>query len=289
MLITKLNLYNTEWLDVVFKNRNKSYGAYDLRKHNGTNMLKSLLITFSAVGVGIAFYSFMNNRGSGEISSVPIFNPEKDTMIVVPILPPPKEEEKVFEATPKTELPKVAPKAEKVKTTAIPTHVTNDEAKAVEPTPTDKIEGAIGPTNQDGPATAANIPAGTENGKEGGSGTNDGNGEGASNEPVGIAGLTSLPEPFDGMDGWNKYLSRNLRYPAIASEEGKSGRVFISFIIEKDGKLTDIKVEKGAGYGFDEEALRVLKKAKAWKPGTQNGRPVRVRYTIPISFTITNN
>lgn len=287
MLITKLNLYNTEWLDVVFKNRNKSYGAYDLRKHNGTNMLKSLLITFSAVGVGIACYSFTHK--APVIEPPPISPTEREIPIEMKNIHPPKEEEKVFEATPKTELPKAAPKTEKVKTTVIPTNVTNDESKAVDPTPIDKIEGAISPKNQEGPATEINIPAGTENGKAGGTGTGDGGEDGSGNEVKGLAGLTSLPEPYDGMDGWNKYLSRNLRYPAAASEVGASGRVFISFIIEKDGKLTDIKVEKGAGYGFDEEALRVLKKAKAWKPGTQNGRPVRVRYTIPISFTITNN
>ncbi|MBE9586252.1 energy transducer TonB [Mucilaginibacter sp. JRF] len=286
MLITKLNLYNTEWLDVVFKNRNKSYGAYELRKHNGTNMLKSLLITFSAVGVGIAFYSFTHRS---PVIEPPLISPtDKRTDVVLKeMVTPPKKEEKVFEATPKTELPKAAPKADKVKITAIPTNVVRDELAKTDPPVINDIKGAIGPTNEEGKATELNIPEGKDNGTPGGSGTGDE--EGTSNEPVGLGGLTSLPEPIDGMDGWNKYLSRNLRYPAIASEEGKSGRVFISFIIEKDGKLTDIKVEKGAGYGFDEEALRVLKKAKAWKPGTQNGRPVRVRYTIPISFTITNN
>jgi protein TonB len=57
-------------------------------------------------------------------------------------------------------------------------------------------------------------------------------------------------------------------------------------VIEKDGSLSNIVVEKGAGYGMDEEALRVLKLAKAWKPGIQNGQPVRVRYMIPINFQL---
>jgi protein TonB len=60
----------------------------------------------------------------------------------------------------------------------------------------------------------------------------------------------------------------------------------VSFVIEKDGRLSDFSVEKGAGYGMDEEALRVLKLAKAWKPGMQNGQPVRVRYVIPLNFQI---
>lgn len=286
MLITKLNLYTTEWLDVVFENRNKSYGAYQLRKSNGANMLKSLLITFSAVGLGIIIYSFTHKAA---IVEPPLIS-KNDRVIEVNLtkVTPPKED-KVFEATPKTELPKAAPKAAKVKTTAIPTRVGTDELAKSNPPVIDEIKGAIGPTTQEGPATEINIPEGTENGKPGGNGKDEGGDSGSGMEVVDMGGLTSLPEPYDGMEGWNKYLSRNLRYPVIAAENGLSGKVFISFIIEKDGTLTDIKVERGAGNGFDEEALRVLKKAKAWKPGTQNGRPVRVRYTIPISFTITNN
>ncbi|GAA4916472.1 energy transducer TonB [Mucilaginibacter defluvii] len=284
MLITKLNLYTTEWLDVVFENRNKSYGAYQLRKSNGANMLKSLLITFSAVGLGIIIYSFTHKVA---IVEPPLISPnEREIPVEIKNLLPPKEEEKVFEATPKTELPKAVAKAAKVKTKAIPNRVVRDELVKTDP-PKTSDEGAIGPTNQDGPATEINIPAGTTTGTPGGSGT--GGGDATGDEVHTSIGLSSLPEPYDGMEGWNKYLSRNLRYPVIAAENGLSGKVFISFIIEKDGTLTDIKVERGAGNGFDEEALRVLKKAKAWKPGTQNGRPVRVRYTIPISFTITNN
>lgn len=286
MLITKLNLYTTEWLDVVFENRNKSYGAYQLRKSNGANMLKSLLITFSAVGLGIIIYSFTHKVA---IVEPPLISPnEREIPVEIKNLLPPKEEEKVFEATPKTELPKAVAKAAKVKTKAIPNRVVRDELVKTDP-PKTTDEGAIGKENIEGPATELNIPAGTENGKPGGNGKDEGGDSGSGMEVVDMGGLTSLPEPYDGMEGWNKYLSRNLRYPVIAAENGLSGKVFISFIIEKDGTLTDIKVERGAGNGFDEEALRVLKKAKAWKPGTQNGRPVRVRYTIPISFTITNN
>ena len=93
-----------------------------------------------------------------------------------------------------------------------------------------------------------------------------------------------MPEPVGGAAAWNKFLSKNLRFPAVAQEEGVGGRVYLSFIIEKDGSLSNITVDKAAGHGFDEEALRVLKLAKAWKPGMQNGQPVRVKYSIPISF-----
>ena len=72
----------------------------------------------------------------------------------------------------------------------------------------------------------------------------------------------------------------------MARENNISGRVFISFVVEKNGQLTDIKVLRGLGYGTDEEAVRVLKKSPKWKPGIQNGRAVRVQYTIPIAFQL---
>ena len=81
-------------------------------------------------------------------------------------------------------------------------------------------------------------------------------------------------------------MQKNLRYPQEAIEAGISGKVYISFVVEKDGSLTDIKVVRPLGSGTDEEAVRVLKNSPKWKPGIQNGRPVRVAYTMPISFTL---
>ncbi len=73
-------------------------------------------------------------------------------------------------------------------------------------------------------------------------------------------------------------------YPAEAKKYNIQGRVIVSFIIEKDGSLTNIKVMRGLGYGFDEEAVRVLKLSPKWNPGLQCGVPVRVMYTFPIVF-----
>ena len=85
-----------------------------------------------------------------------------------------------------------------------------------------------------------------------------------------------------------KFLKKNLRYPDQAIDAEKSGRVLISFVVEKDGTLTDIKILRGPGYGMDEEALRVVKKAPAWTPGIQRGKPVRVAFTLPINFSLGN-
>ena len=95
-----------------------------------------------------------------------------------------------------------------------------------------------------------------------------------------------MPEPYGGVEVWTKFLQKNLKYPPLATDKGISGRVMISFVIEKDGHLSDIIIDRGVGFGLDEEALRVLKLAHPWKPGMQNGQPVRVKYTLPINFSI---
>ncbi|MNR28422.1 Gram-negative bacterial tonB protein [compost metagenome] len=74
----------------------------------------------------------------------------------------------------------------------------------------------------------------------------------------------------------------------MAQEEGIGGKVFLSFVVEKDGTITDVKVTRGIGYGLDEEAMRVIKKSPRWKAGMQNNLPVRVRYNMPINYTINN-
>ena len=101
-----------------------------------------------------------------------------------------------------------------------------------------------------------------------------------------FASVEVLPEFNGGMAGWGKYLQKNLKYPPMARENNITGRVIMSFVVEKNGQLTDIKVLRGIGGGCDEEASRVLKNAPAWKPGIQNGRPVRVAYTMPIFFQL---
>ena len=97
------------------------------------------------------------------------------------------------------------------------------------------------------------------------------------------------PSLMAGAAAWAKFLQKNLRYPHEASEKGISGKVWVSFVIEKNGHLSSLVVERGAGYGMDEEALRVLKIAPPWKPGIQNGQPVRVKYTLPLNFVLDSN
>jgi protein TonB len=276
MTFTKLNLYNAEWLDLVFDQRNKEYGAYNLRQHYGTNMVKAMGIAFTGLAVLVAASIIFRPPIDHTRMIVVTLPPIAKTLEQPPVKPELKKQEPVKPAEP-------AKPTTPQKTTAIPT-VPVPYDPPVDPTPNAKIEGPVGPANIDGPASSSNNLTDKGNGTNGGNGTSTSTGSDVSVHDPGT--LEVMPEPVGGAAAWAKFLQKNLRFPGVAQEQGVSGRVFLSFIIEKDGHLSNIVVEKGAGYGFDEEALRVLKLAKAWKPGIQNGQPVRVKYTIPINFQL---
>lgn len=94
------------------------------------------------------------------------------------------------------------------------------------------------------------------------------------------------PSPVGGMPAFMQYLYKNIKYPDQARRLGVEGKVFVEFVVDKDGSLTDIKVMKGIGAGCDEEAVRVLKNAPKWNPGKQRGRPVKVKMVLPIQFRL---
>ncbi|SHM94537.1 energy transducer TonB [Mucilaginibacter sp. OK098] len=273
MLISKFDLYKTEWLDLVFDDRNKEYGAYNLRQHYAGNMVRAM---------GIAFFSIAVLCGVSIILST---TPDRVKVIHVVndpyILPPPVKEIKEIK-------PPVSPKHVKAETlppvtatTKFVEMVVKPDPQAVTPPKNVELTGAIGTETTKGPVTGSNTPP-VE--------TPAGTGTPGPDESVHlVSGLDVMPMPVGGDAAWAKFLNKNLRFPASAQEEGISGKVFLSFIIEKDGHLSNITVDRGAGHGFDEEALRVLKLAKAWKPGMQNGQPVRVKYSIPINFQLSNN
>jgi len=98
--------------------------------------------------------------------------------------------------------------------------------------------------------------------------------------------VQEMPSPVGGLSTFYKYLSKNIKYPSQARRIGMEGRVFLSFVVEKDGSLTDVSVMKGIGAGCDEESVRVLENAPKWNPGKQRGNPVRVRYAFPVVFKL---
>ena len=92
--------------------------------------------------------------------------------------------------------------------------------------------------------------------------------------------------PKGGMSAFYKYVGDKMKYPAQARRMGIEGKVFVEFVINRDGSITDVKAIKGIGAGCDEEAVRVVQSAPPWNPGKQRGKPVRQRYVVPITFKL---
>jgi protein TonB len=91
-----------------------------------------------------------------------------------------------------------------------------------------------------------------------------------------------------GTPAFGKYIVKNLKYPEVAHIVGLSGKVYVSFVVEKDGSVVDVRPVKCLGAGCESEAVRVVSMSPKWTPGVQKGRPVRVQYTVPINFNIDN-
>lgn len=104
-------------------------------------------------------------------------------------------------------------------------------------------------------------------------------------QPDGTVKIVST-EVGPGPSGLFQYLSMSVRYPPVAEENGVQGRVIVSFVVERDGSITDVRVVKSVDPSLDKEAIRVISSMPKWIPGKQNGDPVRVKYTTPVTFRL---
>ena len=98
--------------------------------------------------------------------------------------------------------------------------------------------------------------------------------------------VEKMPEFPGGLPALMRFLSKNIRYPVIAQENGVQGRVVCAFVVNKDGSIVDIEVLRGRDPSLDKEAVRVLGTMPKWNPGEQRGKPVRVKYTVPVTFRL---
>ena len=98
--------------------------------------------------------------------------------------------------------------------------------------------------------------------------------------------VEQMPEFPGGMQALMAYLSKNIKYPSVAQDNGIQGRVLVSFVVNKDGSIVDPEVIKSVDAALDKEAMRVIKAMPKWNPGKQRGKPVRVKYTVPVLFRL---
>ncbi len=109
-------------------------------------------------------------------------------------------------------------------------------------------------------------------------------------EDTGEENIFMVVEDMPQFPGGNvtKWIAKNVKYPQLAQENGIQGKVYIKFVIEKDGSITDVQVSRGVDASLDREAVRVIKAMPKWKPGKQRGKAVRVSYTLPINFQLSS-
>ncbi|MDB4924330.1 energy transducer TonB [Mucilaginibacter sp.] len=268
MLGSKLDILKQEWIDVVFSGRNKAYGAYDLRKSSPRNTNRALVF-------GALFFIFVISLPT-IINKIEGFIPKsipKVKITDVVLTPPPVD--KKLPPPPPPEPPK--PKTDQVK---FPPPIVKPDNEVKEEPPTVKELKVADPGQKD---------------QKG-----DPNADIRIDEPVGNSDTKAVTEDENkifsqvekqpdfpgGLEAFGRYLSKNIHYPAIDRENNVTGKVICQFVVERDGSLTDIKALRGPSQSTMDEAIRVLKASPKWRPGIQNNRPVRVMYTVPISFTL---
>lgn len=284
----KLDIYEKEWLDVVFSSRNRLYGAYDLRKNASLATNRALIIVTGVVALLIGTKIAYDNMPK----TINLTAPYEERTVILDddqmLLDPPKEEEILIpEEKPVQQIAQDPPAIDLIRAVepivTAANKVTEDMAsqdelkdKMTARITLKKVEGGsyiakgeFGPKKQEGAMTgvASGAPVGSVDGNEI------------------FRAVEVMPNPPGGMEAFVQWVGKNYNYPEAALQQGIKGSVVVSFVVERDGSLTDIKVVRDLSFGTGQEAVRVLKKAKKWAPGVQNGRPVRVSYTLPITLS----
>lgn len=276
--MSKINIYETGWLNMVFEGRNKRYGAYQLRTENPKTTLRALFSALFLIGGAVAIPVAVNYfLPKNEVAEVIPESPDVITPVDLTPLPPKEEPEK-----PK-ELPGTSKPITDQKVIKYVNFVTTEKDKAKEDVPTNKeLEGAqIGQVNNDGPNTSGNALEATPKPIE-----NEG-GNGASGNTVETtATLEKQPLYPGGLGKFVKDVTEKFKTPELETDS-KTLKVLVNFVVEKDGTLTNIKVLRDPGHNLGKEALRVLNSMKTkWSPGYKNGVPVRTSFNLPIVINV---
>ena len=276
--MAKIDLIDNNWTDRVFEGKNKEYGAYVLRRDTGKRNVKALIWVMIGIALifGIAYANLAIQNAMKQNTAI-------ETDVELSKLAQ-KKEAKVERKEPiKVEVEqKVVEKVKSsVKFTA-PEIKKDDEVK-----PEDEIK------SQDD-LSKTNTAIGTFDVK----GNDEAEGEvlkakevvvdeKPKEEETKVFDVVEQMPSFPGGDAeLMKFLSTHIKYPVVAEENGIQGRVIATFVVERDGSISDVKVIKSVDPSLDKEAIRVLKSMPKWIPGKQNGSAVRVKYTVPVTFKL---
>ncbi len=273
MIGPKLDIFKKEWMEVVFEGRNKQYGAYVLRKLAPKATNTGLVVATAAFLLLLVAPSIPKWLGLDTKEEVEELFVEHEVTLTEP--PPVDEEEE--QVPPPVEPP--PPRTDQVRMpemAVVPAELVQDE----EPPTVEmlKLADPGSKTIAGDPNAALRIDLPVGEGKLDAEVT-----EAPSDGVLDFQAVEIPPKPAEGsIDAFRAWIGKNYNYPQAAIDAGVVGLIEVSFVIEKDGSLTDLVIRRDLKFGTGEELVRLLRTAKKWQPGVQNGRPVRVQYTLPL-------
>ena len=277
--MAKIDLISNEWADLVFQGRNKVYGAYQLRRSTGKRNIWAMVFVAAVAAVtylGLAAYN------SYQAAQKAKFEAEMEASLI--------ETKKDAKVEKKTETPKVeqVQKVEKVKSSIAFTPPVIKKDSEVKPEEEMKTQDELKETK-----TAIGAFDVKGNDESGGTvlkaveeiATPEPPKQEAEQNKV-FDVVEQQPQFPGGMGALNQWLGSNIKYPAMAAENGIEGRVIVQFVVERDGSVSGVHVVRGVDSSLDKEATRVVAQMPKWIPGKQNGSAVRVKYTVPVTFRL---
>lgn len=277
--MAKIDLISNEWADIVFQGRNKVYGAYQLRRSTGKRNIWAMVFVAAVAAVtylGLAAYN------SYQAAQKAKFEAEMEASLI--------ETKKDAKVEKKIETPKVeqVQKVEKVKSSIAFTPPVIKKDSEVKPEEEMKTQDELKETK-----TAIGAFDVKGNDESGGTvlkaveeiATPEPPKQEAEQNKV-FDVVEQQPQFPGGMGALNQWLGSNIKYPAMAAENGIEGRVIVQFVVERDGSVSGVHVVRGVDSSLDKEATRVVAQMPKWIPGKQNGSAVRVKYTVPVTFRL---
>ncbi|MFL9830846.1 energy transducer TonB [Flavobacterium sp. ST-87] len=276
------SLYESNWINLVFENRNKEYGAFQLRQQTTRTSFNALFIGVLVCATLIILPNLLLHPKHIEADTTTDWT---ETIIQLQDIYHAEEQAAAAPALP--EIQQQAP-TEAIETRQLidPIVVSTSEAPAdVEYTleksnPIDTTKDGVNATGLSA-GTGEGVLNGSSEGAGIGTGTSNSNG----NELIINEVLDKKPQFPGGIEKFYRYVGNNFRSPML--DETKNVRIFVSFVVEKDGSMSNIKVLNKPGQGLEKEAIRVLQSIKTkWSPGILNAKPVRTAYNLPIVVQI---
>lgn len=274
------NIPKIPLLDIIFDGRNKAYGAYELRSNYSSRLGRALAFVFSATAILFA-YSLMakdakqdalNLEIPPEVTLVDV--PKKEEIIEIPeVIEPIKEQATSTAATEKFDIPKIVPDNLFVEEDR-PPEIADLEHKKIA---TFTSEGTDDMGKMEPPSRL----------KEEGTGIDINDFKKPEDVEPPIALTVNIEAQYPGgQSEWRRFLERNLSYPESAEENGIQGDIWLQFIVDKEGNISEITALNDLGGGLAEEAIRIIKRSKKWKPAEYNGKKVTYRQKQKVTFRI---